>query len=250
MKHFVPAGPARRILGFPPAPGYPEKRGVVGGPDMERKTVTFGARSYTLDPQGFLDPPEQWDEAFADGIARTLGIYDGLTEPHWSFLRYLRKKFLEERTVPVVVLACADNRIRLGRLMQLFPAGYHRGACRIAGINYQFMFDTNIWLTYESAPVLKKEHALTPLGFLQDFRTWNRRFAETVAGAWDLPGGLTERHWRIIRYLRDAYTVTGGVPTVYETCKANALDLDGLRRLFPDGYRRGACRAAGLPFLA
>ena len=31
-------------------------------------TVSFGGRTYTLDAHGFLDPPEQWDEAFAEGL--------------------------------------------------------------------------------------------------------------------------------------------------------------------------------------
>lgn len=216
-----------------------------------RETVSFdGKKSYALDAYGFLDPPEQWDESFADGMAKRLGIHGGLTEEHWSFIRYLREKFLKEETVPVVVTACADNKIRLGRLRQLFPTGYHRGACKIAGINYQFMYDTNIWLTYESCPALKAEHELTPTGFLRDFGKWNERFAEIMAGGWGLPEGLTTRHWAVIRYLRDCYRDTGNIPTVHETCKANELELEELRSLFPDGYRRGACRIAGLPFLA
>jgi len=64
----------------------------------------------------------------------------GTEEKHWSFIRYLRKKFLEEKTVPVVVLACADNDLRLSEFKLLFPTGYHRGACKIAGINYDFMY--------------------------------------------------------------------------------------------------------------
>jgi hypothetical protein len=30
------------------------------------------------------------------------------------------------------------------------------------------------------------------------------------------------------------------VPTVYETCEANDLEIDDLERLFPQGYHRGA----------
>ncbi|MHC4606008.1 MAG: TusE/DsrC/DsvC family sulfur relay protein [Planctomycetota bacterium] len=218
---------------------------------MENRTITFaGGKSYALDDHGFLDPPDQWDEDFAEGMARKLGIVGGLTAEHWSFLRYLRKKFLEEKSVPVVVLACSENRIRLGQMRRLFPTGYHRGACKIAGINYKFMYDHNIWLTYESYPVLKAEHELTPLGFLKDFGKWNERFAETLAGDWNLAAGLTPRHWKVIRYLRDSYERTNNIPTIYETCKAHGLELDEFRRMFPDGYRRGACRAAGLPFLA
>lgn len=217
---------------------------------MKSTTVEFGDKTYTLDQYGFLNPPEQWDECFAQGMARMEAIYDGLTEEHWKIIRYLRVKFLEEDTVPTVVFCCLDNKIRISKLKRLFPTGYHRGACRIAGINYEFMYKTNIWLTYETYEVLKSEHELTEAGFLEDFHKWNRRFAQTVAGKWKLPNGLTERHWEIIEYLRDYYRIHHNIPTVYETCRANRIPLNKLLKLFPDGYRRGACRAAGLPFFA
>ena len=66
----------------------------------------------------------------------------------------------------------------------------------------------------------------------------------------NLPGGLTPRHWEIIRFLRNYYQATNNMPTLYQVCEAHHLDLEGFRELFPEGYRRGACRIAGLPFFA
>ncbi len=215
---------------------------------MERKSIEFGDKTYALDDHGFLELPEQWDEAFAEGMARRQGIFNGLNEEHWRFISYLRKKFLEEQKVPVVVLACADNNIRLNKLRKLFPTGYHRGACRIAGINYEFMYTSNIWLTYESHALLAPEQKLSQAGFLEDFNQWNEHFAHLTAREWTLPNGLTDRHWEIIRYLRDYYSVHKNVPTIYNVCQVNHLSLEELLELFPAGYRRGACRAAGLPF--
>ncbi len=216
---------------------------------MQPQAVVFGGKEYTLDRHGFLDPPEQWDEDFAEGMARKLGIHGGLTGDHWAFLQYLRKKFLEERTVPAVVPACADNGLRLSRLRALFPTGYHRGACKIAGINFAFMRDTNLWLTYENIPSVEPEHRVDDLGFLQDFKTWNERFAEWVVRGWGLPEGLTDRHWAVIRYLQTSYRETASIPTVYDVCRSQGIGLEELGRLFPEGYHRGACRAAGLPFM-
>ncbi len=217
--------------------------------DGEANTVTFGDRTYSLDRHGFLNPPEQWDKNFAEGMAAMLGVYEGLTDVHWRFIHYLRRKFIEERSVPVIVFALADNSLRLSRLKDLFPTGYHRGACKIAGINYDFMYEHNIWLTYENYTTLKTEHNLTDDGFLADCSAWNRRFAHLVASEWDLPQGVTDLHWRIIGYLQNAYKIRSTIPTVFETCTANRIGLDDLHRLFPDGYRRGACRMAGLPLL-
>ncbi len=215
------------------------------------KTVTFrDERTYSLDDKGFLYPPDQWDEAFAEGMARQEGIHGGLSDEHWSFIRYLREKFLDEQTVPLLVHACADNQMRLGRLKFLFPTGYHRGACRIAGINYEFMLDDNIWHTYETPPIQPPRYRTTALGFLEHFDDWNEPFAHAIAHEWDLPDGLTDKHLEVIHFLRETYRDHRDIPTVYQTCERAALDLDELRALFPDGYRRGACRMAGLPFLS
>ena len=36
------------------------------------------------------------------------------------------------------------------------------------------------------------------------------------------------------------------VPTVYEACADNGLELEDLEQLFSDGYHRGAVKLAGL----
>jgi tRNA 2-thiouridine synthesizing protein E len=215
---------------------------------MNQPSITFNDKTYTLDRHGFLDPHDQWDENFAEGIAAKLGILGGLSEQHWKFIRYLRSKFLDEDTVPVIVKACSDNQLRLSELRALFPTGYHRGACKIAGINFAYMCKTNLWLTYETPPPVEVEHDVDELGFLKDAEAWNERFVLWVSEKWSLPDGVTDRHWRVIHYLRDYFHITGTIPTVYEACSANGLDLETLHKLFPGGFRRGACRAAGLPF--
>jgi tRNA 2-thiouridine synthesizing protein E len=215
------------------------------------RQVTFGqGKTYALDSFGFLDPPEQWDEDFARGMARLQGIYDGLTREHWDFISYIRTKFLIDKTVPLLVVACAENNLRLDKLKALFPSGYFRGACRIAGLSYKFLCEVNVWHTYETVPRLKHEYKITPQGFLEDFHQWNERFAHLASAEWNLPQGLTSQHWEIIHFLRNYYQATNNIPTLYQICEAHHLDLDGFRELFPEGYRRGACRIAGLPFFA
>lgn len=218
---------------------------------LPQKTLNFGEdKTYTLDEYGFLDPPEQWDENFANGMARLQGIYDGLTKEHWDFIYYIREKFLKENDLPLLVVACADNKLRLNKLNSLFPTGYFRGACRIAGINYKFMCDINIWHTYETKPSFKREFKVTLQGFLEDFNMWNERFAHLVSVEWELPHGLTTKHWEVIYFLRNCYLTTNNIPSVFEVCKANNLDIEDLKELFPGGYRRGACRIARLPYFS
>jgi tRNA 2-thiouridine synthesizing protein E len=214
---------------------------------VNKDALVFGDRTYLLDVHGFLEPPEQWDENFAEGMARILGIYSGLSEKHWSFIRYLRRKFIEEKMVPVVVAACADNQLRLSEFRALFPTGYHRGACKIAGINYEFMYRSNIWLTYESRVVLGPRQKMSVLGFLEDFEQWDERFAHFLARELHLNSGLTERHFALIYYLRAYYRKNKNIPLIFEFCRANDLTLEDFDKLFPTGYHRGACRIAGLP---
>jgi tRNA 2-thiouridine synthesizing protein E len=140
--------------------------------------------------------------------------------------------------------------MRLNEFRTLFPTGYHRGACKIAGINYEFMYKHNMWLTFETSPVLKNQYRMTPLGFLEDYNTWDKRFASLLASKCDLPEGLTQRHWAIIEYLREYFKKNRNIPTLHETCKENDLTISEIGELFPEGYRRGACRIAGLPFFA
>jgi tRNA 2-thiouridine synthesizing protein E len=215
---------------------------------LEGKTVNFDGREYTLDSQGFLDPPSQWDECFARGMANDSGIFEGLSEEHWSFIGYLRKKFVEEKTVPLVVNACVDNGLRLTKLRQMFPLGYHRGACRIAGLNYAFMATSNIWITYENYTTLTARYGLTETGFLADFGKWNERFAIMILAENATPIEITGKHKEVLAFLRDYFGDIRDIPTVYETCKSNNITLSELNSLFPAGYRRGACRAAGIPF--
>ncbi len=214
------------------------------------KTATFHGRTYTLDVHGYLDPPEQWDEDFARGTAPRVGILGGLTDDHWQLIKYLRRRFTEERFVPLVVNACIDNNLRLSKLRRLFPSGYHRGACKVAGLNYSFMAASNMLLTYENYTTLKSSYKLTDTGFLESHEEWNERFALVVLNDNDPPVQLTDTHRRIIGFLRDYYGRTRDIPTVFDTCKSNEISVSELRDLFPAGYRRGACRAAGLPFFA
>ncbi|MBE9580198.1 MAG: TusE/DsrC/DsvC family sulfur relay protein, partial [Proteobacteria bacterium] len=59
-------------------------------------------------------------------------------------------------------------------------------------------------------------------------------------------GKLSDKHWQIIRFLREYYEKNEEIPTIYETCEANQINIEELEQLFPDGYHRGAVKIAGL----
>lgn len=91
------------------------------------------------DEEGYLVDPSDWDESVAQALARREGI--ALTELHWSVLRFMRGFLDEHQLIPdarFVIRFLADeagagNAARQ-RLFELFPYGYVRQACKIAGM--------------------------------------------------------------------------------------------------------------------
>jgi len=92
------------------------------------------------------------------------------------------------------------------------------------------------------------EYKVDSYGFLIDTGQWDENFAKGVAAELNLTGGLKDKHWKIIYFIRDYYKKANSCPIVYETCKQNNLSLHDLKELFPAGYQRGACRISGITF--
>jgi tRNA 2-thiouridine synthesizing protein E len=76
----------------------------------------------------------------------------------------------------------------------------------------------------------------------------DENFALHKAEEMKMKEGLTDKHWKVIRFLRESFQKNGEVPNVFQTCEANQIELDELERLFPDGYHRGAVKIAGLHY--
>jgi len=220
-------------------------------------TLKFGGKSYEVDAQGFLLDPSRWDRDFAQGLAPEVKIAGGLSAEHWKVIEFIRDAFQRTGECPVVYQTCKANGLLIKDLKRLFPSGYLRGACRLAGITYldrqvNFYGEGGLGPAVKSerkpaeARMLKKVYRVDGSGFLVDAAEWDEYFALRLAHDLKLPGGLKEPHWKVIRFLRERFEKDGTVPTLYETCEANRLELPDLERLFPDGYHRGAVRIAGL----
>ncbi len=83
-------------------------------------------------------------------------------------------------------------------------------------------------------------------GFFQDAHQWT----EEVAAALALESGIDpceERHWRVIRFLRDYYLQNGRAPLHRELKKGLGMSILEIEGIFPGGIRNGARRLAGLP---
>jgi tRNA 2-thiouridine synthesizing protein E len=86
--------------------------------------------------------------------------------------------------------------------------------------------------------------AVDALGFLVDARLWTEQWTRDTAELYGI-APLTERHWRVIRFLRDRFDRLGGVPAIRQVCRATSVSRGDVRSLF--GGCCDAWRLAGLP---
>ncbi len=83
-------------------------------------------------------------------------------------------------------------------------------------------------------------------GFIEDPNLWNETVAVDFAATEGI-GDLTERHWKVIHYLRNYWKQFGIAPMVRKLCKETDCKLSEIYDMFPSGPAKGACKLAGLP---
>ncbi|MDP8228991.1 MAG: TusE/DsrC/DsvC family sulfur relay protein, partial [Candidatus Electryoneaceae bacterium] len=141
------------------------------------------------------------------------------------------------------------NKIGLRQLRGLFPTGYLRGACKLSGITYREGYLKHSWVmkkATEDSTSQDKTYTIDIRGFLVNPDEWDEQFAIYKAFEMKMPAEMTDRHWQIIRFLREYYGKNDSIPTVYDTSEANNIEIEELEELFPDGYHRGVVKLAGL----
>ena len=98
-----------------------------------------------------------------------------------------------------------------------------------------------------------KQIATTENGFLESLDDWDRAVAEVIATAEEIT--LTQDHWNVIEYLRDAYVNHNGeqpnnraiLKAMQEKWPGRKVDNKTLFDLFPGNPSKQAGMIAGLP---
>jgi TusE/DsrC/DsvC family sulfur relay protein len=83
-------------------------------------------------------------------------------------------------------------------------------------------------------------------GFLQKPEQWNENIASEIARENGVPE-LTERHWKVVRYMRDRYLETGSAPSIRSLGKESGVEIKELYKLFPKGPAKLAAKIGGIP---
>ena len=83
-------------------------------------------------------------------------------------------------------------------------------------------------------------------GFLTDPQQWNEPIAEELAAANGI-SQLTDRHWLVVRFMRDRYLQTGTAPSIRSLGKESGVPVRELYELFPKGPAKLAAKIGGIP---
>jgi len=102
----------------------------------------------TRDVEGYLIDPEDWNESLAQDLAEEERVE--LTQAHWPILRFMRDYWLEHKVAPdvrhvtkyLVEQQGMEKKAAKQHLFNLFPYGYVKQACKIAG-----MIRPRVWST-------------------------------------------------------------------------------------------------------
>jgi tRNA 2-thiouridine synthesizing protein E len=83
-------------------------------------------------------------------------------------------------------------------------------------------------------------------GFLVDASEWDEELAAEIARENGIPE-QTERHWLVVRFMRDRYLTTGSAPSIRALGKESGVPIKELYQLFPKGPAKLAAKIGGIP---
>lgn len=89
------------------------------------------------DAEGYLLEPSDWNEEIAEVLAGEENI--GLNDEYWDIIRFMRDYYEEHQVAADARFVIKHLAERVGRdaqkkLFELFPYGYVKQACKIAGM--------------------------------------------------------------------------------------------------------------------
>jgi tRNA 2-thiouridine synthesizing protein E len=83
-------------------------------------------------------------------------------------------------------------------------------------------------------------------GFLTDPAEWSEEIAQAIAREGGIPA-LTDRHWLVVRFMRERFLTTGSAPSIRALGKESGVPVKELYALFPKGPAKLAAKIGGIP---
>ncbi|MDX1432875.1 MAG: TusE/DsrC/DsvC family sulfur relay protein [Gammaproteobacteria bacterium] len=103
-------------------------------------TTIENASAAVRDEEGYLVNPDEWSRELAVALAREESLV--LTDEHWTAIEFMRDYQAKNGITPDIRHVAKHLATRLGldkkaakeRMFALFPYGYVKQACKIAGM--------------------------------------------------------------------------------------------------------------------
>ena len=96
----------------------------------------LGGKSVPVDDEGYLVDPADWSETVALELAGREDV--ALTDAHWAVIQFMRGYYEQHRVAPdarfVIKFLTEARGAGRNELFRLFPYGYVKQACKIAGM--------------------------------------------------------------------------------------------------------------------
>ncbi len=83
-------------------------------------------------------------------------------------------------------------------------------------------------------------------GFFEEPAQWTEAMGVELANEAGIDP-MTDRHWLVVRYMRNQYLETGSAPSIRALGKASGVPVKELYQLFPKGPAKLAAKIAGIP---
>jgi dissimilatory sulfite reductase related protein len=83
-------------------------------------------------------------------------------------------------------------------------------------------------------------------GFLAHPEQWDEGVAQAIAAEAGITP-LTERHWQVVKFMRERFLTTGSAPSIRTLGKESGVPIKELYQLFPKGPAKLAAKIGGIP---
>jgi len=83
-------------------------------------------------------------------------------------------------------------------------------------------------------------------GFFKNPGDWNEEMAKAQAAEIGI-SNLTEKHWKVVNFMREKYLANGDAPSIRTLGKESGVNTKELYELFPKGPAKLAAFVAGIP---
>jgi tRNA 2-thiouridine synthesizing protein E len=97
-----------------------------------------------------------------------------------------------------------------------------------------------------TATIALQEVEVDAEGFLQKPEQWTEEIGTDIARQAGIDP-ITDKHWQVVRFMRERYLTTGQAPTIRTLGKESGVTTKELYQLFPKGPAKLAAKIGGIP---